>query len=840
MKRIVTFLAAFIMIAGLFPDAEAKSSVFLHKYKEEQLSALGIMTSISTNENDYVTREEYSKIICKLGGSAEANMEKAVQMGLILPYDDGGFAPDANIRYDEAVRGLVIALGYDAQVETVYGGSYIAAADAIGITQSSASFANSCVNEKQLASLVYESLDTPMMLLEYKGNGAEYNVDNNKTILSERFDVTRGKGRITSNRYSSLAAAKGTSKDKVIVDGTLELNTGNTDAEFLLGYYSEFLYKEEDDENTLIWIVADGDRNSEIFIEGEDITDYNNLCYTFEKDNREKSETLQNGCAIIYNGVATAASKLTKSQMMPEYGEVTLLDADLNGKYDTAIIMDYKASVVDYADADKMIVSNKRNVAAYELETADTVKIFDEKYKELTLKDIKTNDVIWVAESLNGKYVTILVSSKSITGSVSSAEKEDDKTIVTINGEKHSVDKSLNLQYNFKLGSSGTFRLDILGNIIGYEPTVSNELNLGYLLKATLDENEEYPLILKILDDEDPHNYFCDEKIKLNGTQKNYKTALNEISESGGGVKRQLIRFKLNSDGRINYIETASDKVTADGRMFKEAEIPAREFGAGGYFKAGGYYVANYFALETNAVVVIVPSDEEDYDSYVFTTPKAIKDDTMMYGVTAYKIDDNADCCIAAVWADNQKASAKDSPSRLGKKGILHNITQTINEDDEAVYTITYSNWTETATVTTDDPELVEGLTTGDIIRFDVDSLTGEVLALTTDYDYSEHSIPSGLDTNGGYVQEYRISCGTVVKKQNNSIKISVGNIPAPQNKFVDNELLLFDKSTTYIVEKTRKGLSVRSGSNSEIQVGDKIVYTQLWGINATILVYKF
>lgn len=840
MKRIITFFTAFIMIIGIFPSADAKTSVFLHKHKEEQLLALGIMTSISVQENDYVTREEFSEIICKLGGSKEISLEKAAEMGFISPYDDGSLAPEANIRYDEVVRGLIIALGYDAEVDSVYGGSYIAAAGSIGITDSISLYANSYVNEKQLATMLYESLDVPMMLLSVKGSGAEYEVNNDKTILSERFDAYRGKGRVTSNAYSSLTDSNGTSKDKVIVDGTLELNVGLTDAEFLLGYYSEFLYKEEDDENTLIWIVADGDKNSELFIEGRDIIDYNNLTYTFELNGRERSETLSNNAAFIYNGVAVSASKLTQNQMMPEYGEVTLLDTDRNGTYDTAIIMDYVASVVDYVDAEKMTVTNKRNIPAYELENADAVKVFDEKYKELELKDIKTNDVIWTAKSLDGKYVTILVSYKSVTGTVTGTQNEDDETIITIDGEEYYVDKSLSKQYNFKLGSNGLFRLDILGNIIGYEPTLSDEFSFGYLLKATVDENEEYPLILKILADEDPHNYICDEKIKVNGVSyKDYAAVLNEICESPATVKKQIIRFKLNAEGRINYIETASDKPTTDGRLFKEAEIPVREFGAGGYFKSNGSYVANYFALESDAVVIMVPSDPEDYDSYVFTKPNAIKDDTFMYGITAYKVDDNSDYCVAAVWADNQKSSSKNSPSRMGKKGILHDITETLDEDDEMVYTLTYSNWINTATVTTDDPELVEGLDTGDIIRFDVDSITGEILALTTDYDFSEHTIPSGYDTSGGYVQEYRISCGTVVKKQNNSIKISVNNIPSPQNKFVDNELLLFDKSTTYIVEKTRKGISVRSGSNSEIQVGDRIVYTQLWGATATIFIYK-
>jgi len=97
------------------------------------------------------------------------------------------------------------------------------------------------------------------------------------------------------------------------------------------------------------------------------------------------------------------------------------------------------------------------------------------------------------------------------------------------------------------------------------------------------------------------------------------------------------------------------------------------------------------------------------------------------------------------------------------------------------------------------------------------------------------------LDTSGGYGAEYRISCGTVVKKQKNSVKIDSNNIPSPANRFIDYELLLFDncKSVT-VCEFARGGKPVlRSGKTSEIAVGDKIVYTQNWGGPINITLYK-
>lgn len=842
MRRILCFLLFVIISVGGASGVYAQKSISVNKHIYEQLKALDIMSDAEQKEEEYITREEFAYIMCKLAGSQETGIKKAAELGYLLAYDDGSLQPNAKIRFDEVVRALVIVLGYDVQVKTVYGGSYMQAAESLGIIKSVALLPDSYVNKRQMAVMVYESLDIPLMRLNISGaDNIGYEVNEKKTILSENFKVQRGKGNITSNEFSSLYRDDGTGRKSVIVDGDLELETGNTDAEFLLGYYSEFLYRSEDGKNMLLWIYADLKKNREVFIESRDIINYDKLTYTFYLEGKRKSEKLSDSAVFIYNGVAVSVTELNKRQMMPEYGEISLIDSDCNGIYDTVMIMDYIPSVIDCVDVEKAIIINKQDVDSYNLESADAVKIFDKEYNELQLKDIKNNDVIWFAESLNKRYITILVSKENITGTIAGVEKDGEKTIVTILGKKYFVDNGLNEKNKFKVGKSGKFKMDIVGNIIGYEPIANGALRVGYLLKSMVDENEESPLILKILDGETSSNYFCAEKIRINDNiYTDYKLALAELSENSEKVKKQIIRFKIDANGKVNYIETAVNAPSGDGRMFVEAVIPAREFNVGGYFKSNGNYVANCFALDDNAVVIMVPSDEEDYGSYVYTTPKAIKDDTYMYGITAYKDDDNADYCFAAVWADNQKASSKNSPSRMGKKGILHDVEMSLNDEDEEIYKLTYSDWIGTKTVTTDDAELVEGLETGDIIRFDQDSITGEILALTVDYDYNTHSIPSGYDTSGGYVQEYRISCGYVVKKQNNSIKIEVKNIPQPQNKFVDKELLLFDKCKTYVVEKTRKGIEVRNGSNSEIQVGDKLVYTQLWGATATIFVYRF
>jgi len=842
MKKIVAFLISVILLTGNIQVIFASNTVSLSENEKRQLAALELMVSFS--EEDYITREEFSAIICKLAGSSEVNIEKAAQLDYILPFDDGTLAPTENIRFDEVVRAFVIALGYDVQVDSAYGGSYLTLASSLGITDGLGLYANSGVTEAQMGLMVYRTLEAPMMLLNLQGtDGGMYEVDEDKTILGERFGVFKGKGRITANEFSALSGGKGASKGCVNVDGGHELLVGNTDAEFLLGYYVEFLYKHGDDEDTLIWIYADSEKNRELFIEGRDIEDYDNLTYTFYDNNREKEEKLSSATAFIYNGVAVSGMKLTKKQMMPEYGEITLLDADRDGKYDTVIIMDYIPSVADYVDAEKKIVYNKGNLPTYELENADSVKVFDSKYKELELKDIKSNAVLWVAESLDKKYVTILVSAETVSGAVTGTKKDENgNKMITVSGKDYYVEKSLDEQYGFKVGSSGLYRLDIIGNIIGYEPTLSDEFIIGYLLKSTIDENEEYPLILKILSDEEPHNYFCDEKVKLNGIAiSNYNALANELSETPGNVKKQIIRFKLNSEGRITYIETASDTVTSDGRLFKEGVIPPRSEGAGTLFKRDdGGLLSNYFALGKDAVVIVIPADKEDYDSYVYGKPENLKNDALTYGLTAYKIDDNSDYCVAAVWNDGQSGDNKFSPNG-GTRGTLYDVATTLDENNEVIYEITYYSGTSLQTAVTDDAELVAELSSGDIIRFTTNNTTGIINAMTRDYDYSENTIPSGLDTSGGYGAEYRISCGTVVKKQKNSVKIDSNNIPSPANRFIDYELLLFDncKSVT-VCEFARGGKPVlRSGKTSEIAVGDKIVYTQNWGGPINITLYK-
>ena len=841
MKKILAFIIGMILMVGNIQFVSAENIKNINENEKRQLAALGLMNSFS--EDDYITREEFSYIICKLAGSSQNNIEKAAELDLILPYNDGTLAPKDNIRFDEAIRGFIITLGYDVQVETVYGGDYLSLASALGLTDNLGLYADSKINEKQMALLVYRCLETPMMLLNFQGsNGGVYETDEDKTILSERFNVYKGKGIVTANEFSSLSGRKGTIKGSVNIDG-YEYLAGETDAEFLLGYYVEFLYQNKDDENTLIWINADSEKNSELFIEGRDIVDYNNMTYTFETEKGEKKEKLQNNSVFIYNGVAAARSKLTKKQMIPEYGEITLIDADRNGEYDTVIIMDYTPSIVDYVNVDKKIIKNQRKVLEYNFENTEGLKIFDNKYKELELKNIKANDCIWVAESLDKKYATILISKETVTGSVTGIKYDDDgNRIIVISGREYYVEKSLDEQYNFKIGNNGLFRLDIVGNIIGYEPMLSDEFTIGYLLKATIDENEEYPLILKILADKDPHNYFCDEKVKLNGKLiSDYRVLVNELYETPGSVKKQIIRFKQNAEGKITYIETASDKPTPDGRLFKEGFIPERAKGAGTLFKRDdGGILSNYFALGKDAVVIVVPPDKEDYNSYIYGRPEDLKNDALTYGLTAYKVDDNSDYCVAAVWDDGQAGSNKFSPSG-GTRGTLYEISTTIDENNEVVYEVKYYNNGALAIAITDDVELVEELSAGDIIRFTVSNIDGRINAMTRDYDYSENTIPSGLDTSGGYGAEYRISCGTVVKKQKNSVKIDSNNIPTPANTFIDYELLLFDncKSVT-VCEFVRGGKPIlRSGTTSEITVGDKIVYTQNWGGPITITVYK-
>ena len=298
-------ISVIIAAAMLAPPAAFASFNDVNEYSAEyqmisELEVLGIVEgdeSGSFNPYDSVTRAEFAKLLVMALGEeqvaasltatrfedckdhwAAGYIETGVANGSIDGYDDTHFGPDDNVTYAQAVKMLVAAVGYTVYAESSGGwpAGYLRYGNSTGITNGVTDVKNDAeINRITAVQLLYNALDVPLAVMEYNGtrpqsvikdgkSGREY-----KTLLIERHDTYRVKGRITDTSRSS-GLKKGYVNYKVEVSDnfddtaysknntdTFQMYVGSSDMTKFLFIYSEALVKKVDDgEYTILSIKA--------------------------------------------------------------------------------------------------------------------------------------------------------------------------------------------------------------------------------------------------------------------------------------------------------------------------------------------------------------------------------------------------------------------------------------------------------------------------------------------------------------------------------------------------------------------------------------------------------
>jgi len=145
-----------------------------------------------------ITRAEMAKVLCKAlglpkmdnGKSAFSDMtsehwaygyiETAYASGLIDGNDDGTFAPDNDVKFSEAVKMIVTALGYKPMAEQRGGfpHGYAQIASQNGITKDIDHALDVPCNRNIVFKMLYNALDVPCMIQTGFGSNAEYAIAN--------------------------------------------------------------------------------------------------------------------------------------------------------------------------------------------------------------------------------------------------------------------------------------------------------------------------------------------------------------------------------------------------------------------------------------------------------------------------------------------------------------------------------------------------------------------------------------------------------------------------------------------------------------------------------------
>ncbi len=563
LKKVLALVVVFSMMLSTvafaaFPDVAEDAD---YANAVNTIAALGIVGGDDQgnfNPDNTITRAEFTKMICEAqaikGDAAKGAtiftdvaadhwasgyINMAVGQNIINGMGDGTFAPESPVTYEQAIKMIVVALGYEpmAADRGGYPTGYMVVAQSIGVTKGVKAPAQTDAAKRSLiAELIYNALDVPMM--EQTGFGSDKTfeiMDGSKnkdrvTLLSSKFDVVKLAGVVTANDKVNILTGsepaegkfnfrvynnfKTTNEDFVFnadekTAGYAAKNgllVGDTDVADLLGKKAVIFVQEDGNDYVAIAAIADGASKSvEIALSDIDTGDRTNIAnagkntiayFADDAKNSVKLDILDEGTnklSILWNNVNSATYDLAylKAAAATRSAKVTLSDWNDDDIYDVIAVEEYKHYVVEDINEATLRINKRFRLDAEEVEYAITIKDVDGN--DVAFEDIKIGDVLAViSDNITtpynpSKYIDIVVLGANVVeGTVTAWDANNasgkkatiGETVYTVSNEY--TDGKINI------AAEGAFYLDINGNIFDFDGTKASSGNLGIILKVAV------------------------------------------------------------------------------------------------------------------------------------------------------------------------------------------------------------------------------------------------------------------------------------------------------------------------------------------------------------------
>ena len=682
-------------------------------------------------------------------GSADwavGSINIATQKNIIVGRGDGTFDPNSTVNYQEAVKMLVCALGRDV-VAVRNGGwpsGYLIAAASCGLTDGITGVeATDGCNRGVVAVLLYNALEIKLMEeTAYSGSAVQVEVTA-KTLLYDYLNVvkydnaeinatpTKGTNK-TAAGYATISGTYYRDNDYYYENGkTVEnkkVEIGNTDPDAYFGD-SVVIYAKDngaaktatmlcivpDDsaQETFEIAVSDFYSSTPVVFPGDAIPGENGkaltgndarLYYKTENDTKAQfvklldSDMYSSLCTIVVNGTVVNGADWNDLSLLKN-GTIKLIDAKSynaesgvtkgsDGVYEKVVVDTYNSYVVSDVDVEKGIIDTKNDV---DIELDENTKIFtivDTNGEELSLEDIKENDVLSVyADELDPDLVDdaavlkIVVCSNSVQGTVT----EKTSKAVYIDGEKYKiVDSDILKLDDFELDDAGTFYLNSDGKIAYIDTEAASK---------------DYAVIYDIDTDGRSDNY---RKLTVYA-----KTSKGENVELEINKAFDLVTYAVNGDGKYSKTTTKYDIEKADDAIDDAYAILDAELN-----KKGAYtpFIVSYDTKSGNAAQIdklYLPGNKAGATSFATRFAIWAENVTAYYNnsestLGAYIVDGST--VIFDIPSDLAKKDAEDRIKVYGKSGL----TNAKNYKNVSYYEIDKNNTAKAVVMRTSGSEIDE------------------------------------------------------------------------------------------------------------------------------------
>lgn len=679
MKRVLSILlvCALIFGCGLEVFAEKSDAV-------TRLTGLGILQGDEggLRLEDNLTRSEFCALTARLLGMdnyvsgvdtvfddvkaehwASGYVNALYNMGLVNGNGYGGFLPDNNITYAEAVKILVCATGYGAASDgnIAYPEGYLALGSKLSITNDTVNDGLP-INRLTAAKLIDNTLDVIPLEPVYGTSDYRKN-ENNFTfydMLLEGRNLIEIKGVLVGNEFAGLYDSDYECEKGYI---TIDVTNNSSDQDFrgtykfrssdeyngFLGYSVSGYIRETpgksgyeivslscDDTNHITTVLADEVELSDNYME-------------YYTENKSKPEKINFDSDVIYMYNNRLPEHLSSSDKIIYSGQYRLLDNDDDRRVDVVFIDEYESFIAESVNVSNKIIyfANKelyRGVGNIKYDIEDEEKVFelrDADMKPIDFEDIEVGDGISIMRSTDGVYTQIIVSKYEVSGVVEGVNSA--KNTVEINGK----------QYKLALGTDGRayadvsisddaeFVLDMYGRIIDVYGEKAVKMKYGYVVAAKEKNGLESGIVLRIINGLEPQRVetvkngnvevsyifqnnemfdlnvspkaLCYETYQGVNSNEHYVQSFMEFALNADTLSGTIIGYTTNSDNEINKIYKYS--IPQADSLLGNSQFNADIISFGG--EAAGSTIGRGYATNYATQFICIPNhaspSNEDY-----------------------------------------------------------------------------------------------------------------------------------------------------------------------------------------------------------------------------------
>lgn len=559
---------------------------------------------------------------------------------------------------------------------------------------------------------------------------------------------------------------------------------------------------------------------------------------------------------VIYNG-RFLSDWGDGSLLVPDVGNVKLVDTMDDGSYDLVVVTSYIIMSVAKVDDDGIIYDKTDYNNTLDTD-AKYLTVTDEAGYASSVSLIKQEDIIFAAQSIDKSVTEIKVSKNTVTGKVENISSEYGRDYFVINGDKYYVsdyfyktkDYLSSGKFAAYKGEVKSFRLDPDGKIAAYtNESVAAEIKPGYLLKAYIDlsDNEDEVWLKILTKDNEKKNFKVKSNAKVDGRRIGKKAEdmlscfASEVFEDGTCVtRRSVITYKLNSGDEIIEVDYPYSDAPEEGEPSDSFNKYATYMNTGLQQRNG--VLSGRIVLASPTLVFSVPTNEQtagddefEAFSYNFGYDNFVKFDAYSYHKPAVIMD------VMVTHESKQEAMRAG-----GGYDLVTGIRRCIDEDDRVVNELTIMTGSATGTYFCADDVDISKLGKGDIIRYALND-DGEIASYIVYYDCSADKVENNqynyrcntYDINA----DYSNLVGGIYDINGDIVRMFFGNtVPSEKTEFIMNRASGFqkvvfdtDRQTAEVVDNLNSVITYENGGSSY----SRIVMSLLYGNPQYMYIYK-